>query len=93
MDNYIQISKLNDFYFCPISLFLRTIYNNYEEEIFYGSKISAGKTINKTIDTKKYSTNKHLLQNVPLYSKKYQLVGKADIIDMQNLFLIEQKTK
>ena len=92
-DNYIQITKLNDFYFCPASLFLRTIYNNYEEVTFYGSKVYGGKLAHKSIDNSNYSSKKNILQNLPVYSQKYNLVGKADIVDLDKLILIERKTK
>ena len=93
MDDYIQISKLNDFYFCPASLFLRNIYNNYEEHVFYGTEVTAGKTVHKSIDTESYSSKKNILLSTPLFCERFKLVGKADIVDLDKRELIERKNK
>jgi len=43
MEDYIQITKLNDFIFCPYSIYFHSIYQNYNERVYHGSAQVAGK--------------------------------------------------
>lgn len=35
MESYIQISKLNDFVFCPMSLYFHSFYENYNQKTYH----------------------------------------------------------
>ncbi|MFA5211058.1 MAG: type V CRISPR-associated protein Cas4 [Patescibacteria group bacterium] len=93
MEQYIQISKLNDFIFCPYSLYFHSIYENYEKKVFQRSVQTVGTIKHEAIDEDKYSSSKKYLVGIPVYSEKYNLMGKIDIYDQENKFLIERKTK
>ena len=93
MDNLIQISKINDFIFCPYSLYLHSIYECFAPKTYHTQSQTIGKISHQNIDTQKYSTSKRFLQGMPLYSQKYKLVGKLDIYDVENKYLIERKYK
>lgn len=93
MESYIQISKINDFIFCPKSLFLHTIYDNFHSSVYHETPQQVGRLNHKTIDQKTYSTSKNIYQGMTIYSSKYNLLGKIDIYDSKNKCLIERKTK
>lgn len=93
MDSYIQISKLNDFIFCPMSLYFHSFYENYDQKLYHEKPQAEGKMKHESIDKGEYSTAKRYLQNLPIYSNKYNLMGKIDIFDQENKFLIERKNR
>lgn len=93
MEDYIQISKLNDFIFCPYSLYYHSIYENFSQQVYHGSAQTKGKIKHENIDEARYSTAKKFLQGTEVYCEKYGLCGKIDIYDKENKFLIERKNK
>lgn len=93
MENYIQISKINDFIFCPKSLYLHSIYENFTNQLYHDIPQTAGKIVHESIDNAKYSTEKKYLQGISIYSNEFQICGKIDIFDKENNILIERKNK
>lgn len=93
MEPYIQISKINDFIFCPKSLYLHSIYDCFTFKIYHRSAQIKGKIKHENIDTQKYSTAKKYLQGLEIYSEKYTLAGKIDVYDKEKKILIERKNK
>ncbi|MCK9578657.1 type V CRISPR-associated protein Cas4 [bacterium] len=93
MESYIQISKLNDFIFCPHSLYLHSIYDNFNAKIYHGDAQIRGKIVHECIDEGYYSTAKKYLSGIEIYSQKYGLAGKIDIYDSELMILIERKNK
>lgn len=92
-DDYIQISKLNDFIFCPYSIYLHNVYENFHESTYHDTYQTAGKLVHEPIDNKTFSTEKDILQGISIYSDKYKLVGKLDIYNKKTKELIERKNK
>ena len=93
MNNYIQISKLNDFIFCPYSVYLHSVYKDFNQKIYHSRFQTRGKICHQPIDRGKYTTSKYILQGINVYSEKYNLVGKIDIFDTKKGLLIERKYK
>ena len=93
MEQYIQITKLNDFIFCPMSLYYHSLYENFSQKTYHGTPQTVGKIKHKNVDKEKYSSNKRYIQNLPVYSEKYNLMGKIDIYDQEKKALIERKFK
>lgn len=93
MEDLIQISKLNDFIFCPFSIYLHTIYDTFRKETYQEKPQKAGTISHKKIDYGHYSTKKNILQGKPIYSEKYGLIGKVDIFDVDEGMLVERKRK
>lgn len=58
MNNYISISQLNNFIFCPYSIYLHNVYMEADEDIFKAPPQKIGKLAHNSIDSKKYSTKK-----------------------------------
>jgi CRISPR-associated protein Cas4 len=50
MYDYIAISTLNDFIFCPYSIYLHNVYITCEEELFHAVPQTRGKAAHETID-------------------------------------------
>lgn len=93
MDSCIQISKLNDFIFCPYSLYFHSIYDNFAKRTYQRTPQIVGTIKHETIDEKRYANCKKYLVGAEVYSEKYNLIGKIDIYDKENRILIERKTK
>ncbi len=93
MEDYIQISKLNDFIFCPKSLYFHSLFENFDQKTYHDTPQTQGKISHEPIDKGQYSSLKKYLQGMEIYSDKYQLCGKIDIFDKEKGLLIERKYK
>lgn len=93
MHSAIQISKINDFTFCPHTLYLHTAYEDFSTALFHDVPQIRGKAVHEPIDQKIYSSRKTILQGIPVYSEEYQLIGKIDLFDTATGELIERKFK
>jgi CRISPR-associated exonuclease Cas4 len=93
MHSYIAITKLNDFIFCPRSLYFHAVYENFDTGIYHDKPQTKGKIKHESIDHSTYSSSKRYLQGLNVYCQKYGLMGKIDIYDRDKLTLIERKTR
>jgi len=93
VDSYIQISKINDFIFCPYSVYLHSVYEKFVQKIYHSVPQSVGSLYHKNIEEGKYTTSKLILQGVDVYCEKYNLIGKIDIFDLKTGSLVERKYK
>jgi CRISPR-associated exonuclease Cas4 len=93
MNTYITLSLLNDFIFCPKSIYFHGLYQKYASYIYKDTPQLRGTLKHKTIDTQSYSTHKNILQGTSIYSEKYNIGGKIDVFDKGKGALIERKTK
>lgn len=91
MESYIQITKLNDFIFCPKSLYFHGLFENFEEGTYNAKPQVVGKIAHNSIDEGSYSTSKDVLQGTTVFSDKYGLCGKIDIFDKKTGILTERK--
>lgn len=91
MEDYIQISKLNDFLFCPKTLYLHAIYESFGQKTYHQTPQVAGKIKHENIDEGRYSTAKKYLQGIEIASEEYGILGKIDIYDQEAGSLIERK--
>jgi len=93
MDDYIQISKLNDFIFCPFSLYFHSVYEDFSQSVCHTSSQTRGKIVHQCFDKGIYSTAKKYLQGTDIFSEKYGLIGKLDLFDKEKCLLVERKNK
>ena len=93
MESYIQISKINDFCFCPLSVYLHSVYESFNTSLYHDTPQIEGKLNHAAIDEGRYSTSKHIMQGTSVYSEKYGLMGKIDTYDAKKKALVERKTK
>lgn len=93
MENPIAISKLNDFIFCPVSIYFHELDIETEKLTYQSEYQLNGTAAHESIDEKKYSTKKSILQGINVYCEKYNIYGKIDIYDDEKGILIERKKK
>lgn len=93
MESYIQISKINDFLFCPRSVYLHSIYESFDKKTFHRTPQIAGTIAHKSVDKGTYSSRKKYLIGLNVYSDELELCGKIDVYDKDSKTLIERKRK
>lgn len=93
MENYIKLSTLNDFIFCPKSIFYHNLYDNYDKNIYQDEVQIAWTIAHKSISKKTYSTKKDILQDLELYSENYWIAWKLDTFNIKTWELIERKNQ
>lgn len=91
MESYLKISFLNDFIFCPLSIYYHQLYGDLSERLYYGESQLNGKAAHAAVDEKRYSTHKNILQSIDIYSDEYNLCGKIDTFDTEKGLLTERK--
>lgn len=92
MESYILITQLNDFIFCPRSIYFHNVYQqNYSTETYHKTWQKKGQAAHKAIDEQTYSSRKDILQGIDVYSHKYNLAGKIDVLDLKTGELCERK--
>lgn len=86
------ISQLNDYIFCPVSIYFHSIEN--EDNIMTQDSFQLnGTNAHKSSDSATYSTRKGVLQGISIYCEKYNLCGKIDVFDENKGILTERKKK
>lgn len=91
--DYILISTLNDFTFCPYSIYLHNVYMETDEMMFHAEPQTRGRLAHETIDHKTYSNRASEILSLPVYSEEYGLMGKIDHYKREYKMLIERKYK
>lgn len=91
MENYISISNLNDFIFCPYSIYLHNVYMDTDEEIYHAIPQTRGKAAHESIDKKTYSNRISDIMSLPVYSDELGVYGKIDLYKESEHKLIERK--
>ncbi len=91
MDDYIAISTLNDFIFCPYSIYLHNVYMETDEGMYHATPQTRGRIAHETVDEKRTSNRADELQSLPVISHTYGLTGKIDIYRGREKKLIERK--
>ena len=90
-ESFINISTLNDFIFCPYSIYLHNVYENTDESLYHAVPQARGRIAHESVDEKKASTHKDIIEAMTVYSEKYGLVGKIDMFKVKEKLLIERK--
>lgn len=93
MEPYIPISFLNDFIFCPRSIYFHQLYGRTDTSLYHSSSQTAGRAAHRTVDAKTYTTSKKVLQSLEVYSVRYGIGGKIDTYDEDKKLLAERKKK
>ena len=91
MNDYIAISTLNDFVFCPYSIYLHNVYMETDEGVYHATPQTRGRIAHETVDEKRTSNRSDELQSLPVISHTYGLMGKIDIYRGKEKRLIERK--
>ncbi|MDD5795530.1 MAG: type V CRISPR-associated protein Cas4 [Oscillospiraceae bacterium] len=89
----ITISNLNDYIFCPASIYFHSL-DYYTDTLTYQDSYQInGTAAHNAVDSSTYSDNKNILQSISVYSERYNLFGKIDLFDTDNHILTERKKK
>lgn len=93
MEEIILISYLNDFIFCPVSIYFHKLYGDLNKNLYQTEYQINGTNAHNAVDNKTYSTRKNVLQGIDIYSQKYGIEGKIDVFDINRAELVERKNK
>lgn len=93
MNTYIAISLLNDFIFCPKSIYFHGLYAKYSGDEYKDTPQIVGTIKHTSIDTQKYSSQKKILQGTSIFCEQYNIGGKIDVFHVNTGELVERKTK
>lgn len=93
MENPIIISNINDFIFCPISIYYHQLYSDMDKMIYHEKSQIDGSFAHEKVDTAGYSSKKNILQGIDVYSDEYGILGKIDLFDSESGVLTERKNK
>ena len=89
----VSVSNLNDFVFCPVSIYFHAVEADTEKLTYQDSYQINGAAAHEKSDLGAYSTKKDMLQGVSVYCEKYNLIGKIDTFDAKSGILTERKKK
>lgn len=91
MDDAILISNLNDFIFCPASIYFHNLYGNQNTMTYQNKDQINGSKAHETVDENRFSTRKDVITSLEVYSERFNVVGKIDIYDGKTGTLTERK--
>ncbi|MCW4073235.1 type V CRISPR-associated protein Cas4 [Segatella copri] len=91
MDDYIQLSTLNDFIFCPYSIYLHSVYMESDGDLYKAAPQTKGTLAHQGVDEKKGSTRKSDIMALPVYCDELGISGKIDVYKQDKRLLIERK--
>jgi CRISPR-associated protein Cas4 len=91
MDDAILITELNDFIFCPISIYFHKMYGNMDKMMYQTSDQLNGTSAHESIDEHNYSSRKDTISSLDVFCEKYNLIGKIDIYIGNKKLLVERK--
>lgn len=90
MEYLLPITYLNDFIFCPYSIYLHQVFDNSVEEVYSSSPQQKGKSAHQAIDSNS-ATKKGILKGIYVHSTKLGVYGKIDTLQLKDKKLIESK--
>jgi CRISPR-associated exonuclease Cas4 len=93
MEDPIIISNLNDFGFCPASIYFHNLMYGADRILTQTSSQINGTHSHFSIDNGSYSSRKSVFQGLEVYSEEYGLIGKIDIYYADKGLLVERKKK
>ena len=91
MDYLIPISTLNDFIFCPYSIYLHNVYMDADEGLYHATPQTKGKLAHEPVDNKTSSNRKDEILALPVMSEQLGVMGKIDVYRKKEKKLIERK--
>lgn len=88
----LNITALNDFIFCPLSIYFHSLYGDMEKLTYQSTDQTNGTNAHRFVDDKSYSIS-NCIKNLEVYCERYNLIGKIDIYNKSTKSLIECKKK
>ncbi len=91
MEPLLPISNINDFLFCPVSIYYHNLKQDPDRMLSNSVWQIEGTNAHKALDQGTYSTRSDVLSGIDVCSMQYRLVGKIDLLDKRTGTLIERK--
>ena len=91
MNNYIPIAQLNDFIFCPYSIYLHNIYKDCDDLVYKATPQLNGSMFHSSIDKKLTYHNNDLIYSLSVCSVQYRIYGRIDADRLSTNTLVERK--
>ena len=92
-EEYLPISNLNDFIFCPVSIYFHSLDYDSDKMLIQSEKQINGTSSHSACDEGRYTDKKSILQGISVISEEYGLIGKIDVFDSESGVLTERKKK
>lgn len=93
MENPIPISNLNDFEFCPISIYYHNVMGDLDRVMSQSPCQINGTAAHRSVDCNTYSTKSSIIVGKSVFCEEYGVYGKIDIFDTEAGLLTERKKK
>lgn len=93
MDDCILITQLNDFIFCPASIYFHNLYGSMDRMLYQNEDQLNGTKAHEKVDKGQYSSEETILMGLDVFCEKYGLIGKIDVYDEKKKILRERKRK
>lgn len=90
METFLPISYLNDFVFCPYSIYLHQVFDNNTEDLYSAQPQQRGKTAHTDVDSFEQTQSK-IIKGIYVISNKFGLYGKIDKYYSSQKKLVESK--
>lgn len=87
----ISITQLNDFIFCPASIYFHMLYGKTDNIRFQSEYQINGTAAHSAIDEKRYSERAEVICGMDVYCEEYGLIGKIDVYNTKTKVLTERK--
>lgn len=91
MDDSILITQLNDFIFCPASIYFHNLYGSMDRLLYQNEEQINGTKAHEKVDKGQYSSEENVLMGLDVFCEKYGLIGKIDVYDGNKKILRERK--
>jgi CRISPR-associated protein Cas4 len=90
MDILLPLTYLNDFIFCPYSVYLHQVFDNSEEITYHAEPQQKGRNAHQTIDEPKAQKN-NIIKGIYVLSQTLGIYGKIDTFYPDEGRLVESK--
>ncbi len=91
MTDLIAISELNDFSFCPYSIYLHNVYEETDGDSYKATPQTHGSISHRSIEQKIVSTRSSYIMSLPVMSEQLGVYRKIDMFKQDVGTLIERK--
>ncbi len=91
MKDFILITQLNDFVFCPYSIYLHNIFSDTDDSTYKATPQLNGTHSHRKVDNKLTHHNNDLIYSMSVCSNKYRICGKIDTYRISTRTLVERK--
>lgn len=92
METFLPISYLNDFLFCPYSIYLHQVFDNSSEIVYTAFPQQTGKSAHAAIDTDHGNPKESsIIKGAYVISNRLGIYGKIDTFHVKKHKLVESK--